>query len=279
MVIVKEVTAKSILDSRNEKTIFVTIKTSLGEKFSASSPTGKSTGKHEAKPYKKSLEEDIETLKKFSNYFSKESIEKFDDLRRIEDIVDGHLGANTIFALESAILKALAKEMKKKIWELVNPEFSGLREFPRLVGNCVGGGKHSTTEGKKPDFQEFLLIPKSRSPKESFETLMKAKEEARMILKRDDENFEEKKNDENAWITSLNDKQVLEVLKELGIPSGIDVASSSFFKRKKYLYDNPPLKRSQEEQMGYLSNILSNYDILYVECFCKIFFFTQTLSR
>ena len=156
MVIVKEVSAKEILDSRKDKTIIVSIATNVGN-FSASAPTGKSTGKHEAASYKKSLSEDIKTLQEFSGYFSKDIIEKFDDLRRIEDIVEGHLGANTTFALESAILKALAKEQKKEIWQLINPNAT---KFPRLVGNCIGGGKHSDTEGKKPDFQEFLLIAK-----------------------------------------------------------------------------------------------------------------------
>ena len=88
MVVIKRVSAKSILDSRREKTIFVSINTDVG-KFSASSPTGKSTGKHEAKPYRKSLEKDIEALKKFTDYFSDEIIDDFFDLRRIEDIVEG----------------------------------------------------------------------------------------------------------------------------------------------------------------------------------------------
>ena len=100
MVVVKEVSAKSIFDSRREKTIEVTIKTNVGE-FKASAPNGKSRGKHEAKPWKKNLLGDIETLKKFSDYFSQENLDFFSDLKRIEDIVDGHVGANTLFALES----------------------------------------------------------------------------------------------------------------------------------------------------------------------------------
>ena len=131
MVVVKRVDAKAILDSRKEKTIFVSVTTNLG-KFSASAPNGKSTGKHEAKPYKNSLAGDIEALKKFSDYFTDEIIEEFSDLRRIEDIVDGHVGANTLFALESAVLKALAKEKRKKVWQLINPK---AKKLPRLVGN------------------------------------------------------------------------------------------------------------------------------------------------
>ena len=256
---IKSVNAKTILDSRKEKTIFVSIKTNAGE-FSASAPNGKSKGKHETKPYKKTLNEDIATLKKFRDYFSKEIIEKFSDLRRIEDILDLHVGANTLFALESAALKALAKEQKKEIWQLINPN---AKKFPRLVGNCIGGGKHS--QGRKPDFQEFLLIPNTNSVKDALEINKNAKQETKMLLKETDEKFGEKKNDEDAWMTSLNDKEVLEVLKGLNIPLGIDVAASGFFKRKKYYYENPLFKRTEEEHFSYLINLIKNFDIFYIE--------------
>ncbi len=279
MVVIKEVSAKSVLDSRKEKTILISIKTNVGD-FSASAPTGKSTGKNEKKSYKKNLEEDIKIVKKFKDYFSKERIEKFEDLRRIEDTVEGHIGANTLFALESAILKAVAseksldfsrecqencrsEETKKDIWRLINPN---AKKFPRLVGNCIGGGKHS--EGineKKPDFQEFLLIPNSKSIKNSFEINKRAKKEAEEILKRADENFNGKRNDENAWMTSLNERQVLDVLKELKLPLGLDIAASCFYKRKNYNYKNPLLKRTEEEQLGYLINLIKNFDLFYIE--------------
>ncbi len=262
MVVVKRVDAKAILDSRKEKTIFVSVTTNLG-KFSASAPNGKSTGKHEAKPYKNSLAGDIEALKKFSDYFTDEIIEEFSDLRRIEDIVDGHVGANTLFALESAVLKALAKEKRKKVWQLINPK---AKKLPRLVGNCVGGGKHSS--GKAPDFQEFLLVPKSRSVKESFELCKKGKKEISYFLKDRDEEFDFKKTDEDAWKTILNEKEVFEGLKSLKIPLGVDVAASSFYKRKKYSYSNPLLQRDSNEQFSYISNLVKNFSLFYLEdCF------------
>ena len=59
--IIKEVSAKEISDSRKEKTILVFIKTNVGN-FYASAPNGKSRGEYEAKPYKKNLEGDIITL-------------------------------------------------------------------------------------------------------------------------------------------------------------------------------------------------------------------------
>ncbi len=261
MVVIKSSSAKEILDSRKEKTILVQIKTSAGD-FSASAPMGKSRGKHEAEPYKKTLAEDIAKIKEFSDYFSKEKIEKFDDLRRIEDIIDRQVGANTTFALESAILKALAKEQKKQIWELINPS---AKEFPRLVGNCIGGGQHTDTDGKKPDFQEFLLVPDTRDVEEAFEIMKNGKEKAEQILKRKDKTFKSKRNDEDAWVSSLMDKEVLEILSELNLPLGVDIASSTFFKRKKYLYNNPIFKRTDEEQFYYISNMIENFNLIYIE--------------
>ena len=259
MVLIKEVSAKKILDSRKDNTILVSIKTNVGD-FSASSPTGKSVGKYEAKSYIKNIDDDIKTIKKFSDYFSEE-INNFDDLDKIEEIIHGGVGANTSFAFESAILKALAKEQKKEVWQLIN---GNSKKFPRLVGNCIGGGKHSNTE-RKPDFQEFLLIPKQSNVKNSFETNKNAKKETEILLKKVDENFKNKKNDEDAWVTSLNEKEVFEALKNLKISVGVDVAASSFYKRKKYNYKNPLLKRNNEEQFEYISNLIKNFDLFYIE--------------
>ena len=268
--IIKEVSAKSIKDSRGDKTIFVSIKTNVGN-FSASAPTGKSTGKHEAKPYKKSLDEDIEAVKQFKEYFSQEHLDKFDDLRRIEDIISKSVGANTVVALEFAALKAIAKEQKKQIWEIIylaNDFFVKTKKpkFPRLVGNCIGGGKHSEeTNGKKPDFQEFLLIPKINSAIKFFEIAKNGKRDAEINLKEKDKEFKSKKTDEDAWRTSLDDKNVLEILSKLNIQIGLDVAASSFYKRKKYYYSNPKLDRTSEEQLGYLSNLIKNFNLFYIE--------------
>lgn len=263
MVVVKRVSAKHILDSRRGKTIFVSVYTNIG-KFSASSPTGESTGKYEVKPYKKSLEKDIETLKKFRDYFSDDVIDNFSDLRRIEDIVDRHIGANSLFALESAILKALATEKKKQIWQLINPKLSkNTGKFPRLVGNCIGGGKHS--QGKKSDFQEFLLVPKTNSVKNAFEINKKAKKELSYSLMEKDKKFENKKNYEDAWETSLNEKEILDILKNLGLPIGVDIAASGFYRRKKYHYQNPVLQRTKEEQFSYISNLIRNFKLSYIE--------------
>jgi enolase len=248
------------LDSRKERTILVSIKTNAGE-FSASSPSGKSTGRYEAKPYHANLEGDIKAIKQLSDYFSEEIIEKFDDLRRIEDVADRQIGANTLFAFESAVLKALAKEQKKEIWQLINPYAD---KSPRLVGNCIGGGKHSNS-ARKPDFQEFLLIPNVRDAAKAWELSKEAKKKVKETLTGKDNKFHGERNDEDAWASSLSDKEVLDVLKETELSLGIDAAASCFYKRKNYNYNNPVFKRSSEEQLEYVSNLVRNFSLFYIE--------------
>lgn len=257
---IRGVSGRSILDSRKEKTILVSIQTNVGD-FSASSPSGKSTGKYEAKPYHTNIEGDIKALKQLSDYFSEEIIEKFDDLRRIEDIVDRQIGANTLFAFESAILKALAREKKKEVWQVVD---SNAKKTPRLVGNCIGGGKHSNLN-KKPDFQEFLLIPENKSIEKALEINKETKKKVKEILLKEDSRFKGERNDEDAWAVSLNEKEVLDILKKARLPLGVDVASSTFYKRKNYNYKNPVFRRSNEEQFEYVSNLIKNFDLFYIE--------------
>ena len=83
--IIKEVLAKAILDSRGEKTIEVSVNNS-----SASAPYGASRGKHEKKAYKKNPEGDIKFIndlaKKMRNQqkYAFPEINKFRDLMLIE---------------------------------------------------------------------------------------------------------------------------------------------------------------------------------------------------
>jgi len=262
--IIQGISASSIFDSRGEKTVLISIKTNVGE-FEASSPNGKSTGKYEVKAYQKSLDEEIKKIEKMKNYFSKEIIDKFDDLIGIEDICDKQFGGNTIFALESAILKALAKEKKKEIFELINNEISKKDLLKiRLVGNCIGGGKHSPDE-KKPDFQEFHIIPNEKTIEDPFIKMKEIKRRVKLLIREKNKSFSEEVNDENAWRTNLNDKEVLEILKNFDTPLGLDCASSSFYKRGNYHYNNPPLKRSKEEQLEYLTNLIKNFNLIYIE--------------
>jgi enolase len=261
--IIKEVKAESIYDSRKEKTIQVGIVTKKG-KFVSSSPFGKSRGKHEAPPYYKSLRGDIRFINKLNKkkQLNKIKLEKFQDLKEVEGIVNRKIGANSLFALEASILKAMAKEEEKELWRFLSK--NNINDFPMPVGNTIGGGQH-TLISKKPEFQEFLFIPKTKKFSEAVLLNKKAYSLTGKIL------GAKKVNDEGAWITSLKNQDVLEVMKKVQgkfgkeVRLGVDVAASTFFKNNSYIYKNKKQKLSRKEQISKIAILSRGYELFYIE--------------
>lgn len=265
---IKEVKGKIILDSRKERTIEIILKTEHGI-FLASSPSGKSKGRHEKPCFLKKPEHDIIMLGKYSNKLYEFNIQKFHDLNRVEHLFSGKVGSNTLFALETAILKALASEQRKALWQIINPK---AEKIPFPVGNCIGGGMHSS--GKiKPDFQEFLIIPKTNNFSDNVFLMKKAHKICGDELK-----FRKAKgklNDENAWSTSLSNEEILEIMQKVKeelennigerIDIGVDIAASSFYTGYLYNYKNKSKKLKKTEQIDYVLDLINEYNLDYVE--------------
>jgi len=271
--LIKKVIAKSIKDSRGEKTIQVIVKTSKG-KFVTSSPSGKSKGKYEAKSYARwGLNGDIKFInnldvEKINKIISKSNITGWDKasiiLKDIEKLIGDRVGANSLFALESSLLKSFSKENKKSLWKFLNPKAKG---FPLPVGNAVGGGLHSKgIKGEKPDFQEFLFISNGKTFAECVKINKLAYKLVGGLLKA------RRRNDEGAWETNLGNDMVLNIMNEVRrkigggkIKIGLDVAGSSFYKNGIYDYKNPIQKISRNEQIKYIKKLIKDYNLFYIE--------------
>ncbi len=261
----KEVSASKISNSRKEKTILIEIKTSKG-KFLSSAPSGKSRGRFEAKPYSKSLTQDIKFINKLNKdkNYSKIKISEFKDLKEIENFLGEKIGANTLFSLESSILKALAAEQNKQLWEFLSRKRK-IKDFPMPVGNAIGGGLHtSLSERKKPDFQEFLFIPKIKKFEEAVKLNLKAYKLAGKILNA------KKINDEGAWQTSLSNNRILQIMNKIKdeIPKlrlGLDIAASTFYENKKYRYKNKEQKLNKQQQINFVSLLSRVFRLSYIE--------------
>ena len=253
--LIKEIKAEKIPDSRGEPTIKITI-----DGVAASAPSGKSKGKYETKPYNTGLDFSIEEINHLNFDFE---INKFEDLKKVENFIckkykfrnARQLGANVLFALESAILKALAKSKNKQLWQIVNPK---AKKMPIPVGNAVGGGMHTKAK-VHPVFQEFLLIPNEPTFKENVIVMKSIYEKLEAALNASE------KNDEGAWQVPLNNKEVLDILAKFKgrVRIGLDVAASSFFRSDLYIYISKMLNR--ESQILYMNNLIENYDLYYVE--------------
>lgn len=277
---IKKVIARSVKDSRGGLTIQVTIKTSLG-KFKTSAPSGKSRGRYEIRPYAKSLQSDIRIInnlnieqinKIITKYANNEVLDIEKAFRVIGDIekkVKNKIGANSLFALEASLLKALARENGKELWKVLEGKKENLKKI-RSVGNVIGGGLHSkSVKGKKPDFQEFLFIANCKTFKECVRINKKAYQMIKRFLK------SHQRDDEGAWETSFSNEKVLEIMKKVQekikkkykqkIDIGLDVAGSSFYKNLKYVYKDPAQKLSKSEQIGYIRELIGRYKIFYIE--------------
>src|SRR3989344_3061679 len=221
----KRVHARKIKDSRGDPTIEVII-----EKVKASAPSGKSTGKYETPSYHKSLDWNIKFLN--LQIFNLE-IKSFNDLKKLEFFIKKkaklrdakQFGANALFALECAILKALAKEQKKQLWQIINAE---ARKIPIPLGNVIEGGLHAHNKDH-PTFQEFLVIPNEKSFEKNYILMKKIHSELHKLLN------ENKKTDEGAWESRLHNSEIFTILSSFkGVRLGTDAAASSFYKNENY---------------------------------------------
>ncbi|MDP1695936.1 MAG: hypothetical protein Q8L29_03415 [archaeon] len=253
--IVKEVRAKKIKDSRGDRTIEVSV-----NGCKASSPGGKSVGKYETPSYHESLDWCIDFINNLKIDFE---IEKFEDLSKVDELIKSKagfqdvksFGANALYALESAILKALAKSEKKELWQIIN---ENAQKFPTPAGNAIGGGVHSAGFENHPFFQEFLLFPKGNSFEEKVNVMKE-------IYTRVGNLIDSKKvNDEGAWQTSLSESEIFDVLFMFRdrINIGIDIAASSFYKNGNYNYK---VLFSRDRQISYVNMLIDEYDLIYVE--------------
>tara|TARA_Y100000310_G_scaffold268572_1_gene281234 strand:- start:4163 stop:5323 length:1161 start_codon:yes stop_codon:yes gene_type:complete len=263
---IKRLRAKQIKDTRGDKTIEIVLKTDFG-KFIASSPNGKSRGKFEAKPWKRSLASDIGVVNGAD--VCDLDIKSFDDLKLVEKKFKSKVGANTMIALEYVFLRALARVNRKEVWEVIN---STSRKMPRPVGNIIGGGAHSGNK-LKADFQEFHVIPMSSSIKKNVKILLRAHKNARRFLRNVDSGFKSRKNDESAWQSSLSNERVMKVIVDVKnnvrdefkekVGVGLDVAASQFFSNGKYRYKNERATRSVREQVEFMNEIARRF--FYIE--------------
>ncbi len=268
--ILKKVKAKKIKNSRGEETIKVIVKSNIG-KGEASAPSGASKGKHEAKDFVGTVSDSVSSLKSCKELIGL-NIKNFNELDKVEEIVDKKKhGGNTVVALEYAILKSTGT-----LWKIFNKK---TRRISKPLGNVIGGGAHF--KGGGPDFQEFLVYPfGAKKLDQAIEANNRIHELVRKKLKEVDQSFKNQLTDEGAWAPNLSNTEVLDILKEITkqvsgefgfkINLGLDVAASSFWDGKHYVYKNfskeeKNKKLTKKGQIEYISDLIEKYKLHYVE--------------
>lgn len=285
---VRNIVAKKVMNSRKEETISVIVETEDRKKFETSAPSGKSKGRYEVNDFSsKGIAFSIDFINVFGKKIADERMvfETFDDLNKVEKIIREYdktqnleiVGGNSLYALECSLLKAMAHSYEVEPWKFLLK--TNKVNIPMPLGNAIGGGMH-VKQAKKLDFQEMLFIPKTEKFLDASFLNLQAYKEAKRLLKEKDKRWKSKTTDENAFATTLDNESTLKLMAQIRddlsdkfkmkLEIGMDAASSSFWNRIKYVYQNfsktqPAKNLSKIEQLDYLDHLIKENKLFYVE--------------
>ena len=181
--IIEKISAREILDSRKKSTIEVDLFCG-GKKFSASVPSGTSTGQFEAK-----VKEARVAVKNISQIIGPGLIgQAVIDQAKIDSLLlkmDGtkdksYLGGNSILAVSIACLRAGAKAQGLSLWQWIAKIAKTKPKLPQPSLLQVEGGLHASPGGT--DIQEFMTVLQDKSFVNSFKMANKVYGALKKIL-------------------------------------------------------------------------------------------------
>lgn len=152
--------AKQVFDTRGRPTIETTL-SSGSLSATASVPSGKSTGEHEALELDaaraiENVNDEIANALKERDFTSPDELDSF--LIKLDGTPDkSRLGANALLSVSIASMRLFALAEGTLLWKAVSQRAGTTPSAPRLYVNVMNGGVHA--DFKLP-FQEYMLIIK-----------------------------------------------------------------------------------------------------------------------
>jgi enolase len=285
MTAIVDIVGREILDSRGNPTVEVDVRLEDGSFGRAAVPSGASTGAHEAVELRdgdksrylgKGVRKAVDAV----------NVEIFDAIGGMEAegqakidetliALDGtpnkaRLGANAILGVSLAVAKAAASANGLPLYRYVGGASARLLPVPMM--NIVNGGVHADNP---VDFQEFMIMPVGaqnfseglRMGVEVFQTLRAALKKAGLNTN---------VGDEGGFAPNLKSADealgyVMKAIEGAGYKVGdeivlaLDCASTEFFKDGVYDYEGEGKKRSREEHVKYLTELVGRYPIVSIE--------------
>jgi enolase len=275
MVLISGISLRQILDSRGNPTVEADVLTDSGGFGRAAAPSGASTGQYEAIELPAS--EAIAAARQ-------EAIPRLvgevhvGDQRAVDTALhaaDGTndfsvIGANSAVAISMAAAKAGANQVGIPLFQHLGGTFRG-DSFPIPLGNVLGGGEHAK---EATAIQEFLSAPVG-APNIAEAVFANAAVHARVSELLDERGVPAAKGDEGAWAPSISDDTAFEVVSEavddtstevgFDIKFGLDMAATEFFDADRGVYEYRAEEKSTAEQVSYVAEVVSKYDLAYVE--------------
>ncbi len=271
-------TAREILDSRGNPTVEVIIRTDTGI-YKGRSPSGASTGRHEAVELRDGGERFggkgvLRAVKKAKEVLSKvkgrefESPVEFDRFLIKLDGTDNksRLGGNTTTALSMAVWYAFSQG---RLYEYLLKDDKPVLPVPMM--NIINGGKHA---GNRLSIQEFLILPLGADKfSEALRIGCEVYHELGLLLEKRIGRTARNVGDEGGYAPNLSHTTealdiILDSVEELGytdrVKLGLDAASSSFYKGEEgYEIDGKLL--TPGELLEYYRDLIKTYPIVSIE--------------
>lgn len=287
--LIKNIHAREILDSRGYPTIEVDVLLEDGTLGRASVPSGASTGTNEAlelrdgEPQRfngrgvKRAVQHVNTIigpeLQGTNVFNQRAI----DARLLS--LDGtptkkRLGANALLGVSLAVARAAASSQGVPLFRYLGG--MNARTLPVPMMNIINGGSHSDAPIA---FQEFMIRPIGAT---SFREALRMGAEVFHALKKvlQQRSYNTAVGDEGGFAPSLRDTEealycIMEAIKQAGYQPGADVtiamdcAASEYYKDGKYDYTifegEKGLRLTSIEQVEYLTQLVNRYPIDSIE--------------
>ncbi len=279
---IHKIKARQVFDSRGNPTIETEVYLDDGSRASSISPSGASTGTHEAfelrdventKYLGKSV---LKAIEKVNGEISKAVIGvSAEDQTKIDNILielDGtkqkkRLGANTTLSVSLATNKATAISKNVPLYK----NLSTGKTLPLPLMNVINGGVHANNFLR---IQEFMIRPdKAKTFKEAINICFLVIQKLKLLINK--RNLSTSLGDEGGFAPSLTNNEeaielILESIDKAGFISGkdisicLDVAANELFKDKKYAIASPKFI-SSDKTIEYYLNLIKKYPIKSIE--------------
>jgi len=286
--IIRDVRARMILDSRGNPTVQVRVITEGLGVGVANAPSGASTGKHEAVELRdgggeylgRGVKRAIENVNRIiapaitgMNAARQREI----DYKMIE--MDGtenksRLGGNAIVATSLAVAKAAASTLGLPLYLYLGGKSADYTPVPLL--NIINGGVHA---GNKLDFQEFMIVPAGfndfadamRAAVETYhalKTILKEKYGLSAVNVGDEGGYApplEKARDALDLLVKSIEKAKYEPGSQIAI--AIDAASSRLYREdaKIYVLEGEERQLTREEMISFYEELVRDYPLVSIE--------------
>lgn len=283
--LIRDVQAQEILDSRGNPTVEATVTLECGTQATAAVPSGASTGKFEAlelrdgdpKRYQgkgvlqavRHVNEDIRTRLIGMDAANLYAIDQA--MLKLDGTGDkSGLGANAILAVSLAAAQAAAKGMKMPLYQFLGGISADTLPVPMM--NILNGGAHAANN---IDVQEFMIMPVgAESYSEGLRWCTEVFHKLASLLKADGHSTAV--GDEGGYAPDLeSDEAAIQYLLRAIEAAGfrpyddfmlaMDAASSEWKSKDGYFLPKRQVRYSTDELIGYWKTLCDKYPIASIE--------------